>query len=143
MGDEHRDTGTGWPEREAVGGPPPAAPVDADAADDAAVAAAAVPSAEDMPEAAPRPDDDQSAPREATDGAPVRQRVGWSLPGRLGPAGLGIAVLLATTFVGYTILIFFDLVFLAALLATSPVAIIFLIFQRYFVRGATEGAEKG
>jgi ABC-type maltose transport system permease subunit len=60
-----------------------------------------------------------------------------------GPAGLGIAVLLATTFVGYTILIFFDLVFLAALLATIPVAIIFLIFQRYFVRGATEGAEKG
>jgi uncharacterized protein YlxW (UPF0749 family) len=101
MGDEHRDTGTGWPEREAVGGPPPAAPVDADAADDAAVAAAAVPSAEDMPEAAPRPDDDQSAPREATDGAPVRQRVGWSLPGRLGPAGLGIAVLLAL--LGFTL----------------------------------------
>ncbi|MEV4532277.1 carbohydrate ABC transporter permease [Asanoa sp. NPDC049518] len=31
----------------------------------------------------------------------------------------------------------------AALLATIPVAIIFTIFQRYFVRGATEGAEKG
>ncbi len=31
----------------------------------------------------------------------------------------------------------------AALLATIPVAIIFAIFQRYFVRGATEGAEKG
>ncbi|GAA4447822.1 carbohydrate ABC transporter permease [Phytohabitans houttuyneae] len=31
----------------------------------------------------------------------------------------------------------------AALLATIPVAIIFVIFQRYFVRGATEGAEKG
>jgi multiple sugar transport system permease protein len=31
----------------------------------------------------------------------------------------------------------------AALLATIPVAIIFLVFQRYFVRGATEGAEKG
>ena len=31
----------------------------------------------------------------------------------------------------------------AALLATIPVAIIFVIFQRYFVRGATEGAERG
>ena len=31
----------------------------------------------------------------------------------------------------------------AALLATIPVAIIFFIFQRYFVRGATEGATKG
>jgi multiple sugar transport system permease protein len=31
----------------------------------------------------------------------------------------------------------------AAMLATVPVAIIFVIFQRYFVRGATEGAEKG
>ena len=31
----------------------------------------------------------------------------------------------------------------AALLATIPVAIVFLVFQRYFVRGATEGAEKG
>jgi multiple sugar transport system permease protein len=30
----------------------------------------------------------------------------------------------------------------AALLATIPVAIIFVIFQRYFVRGANEGAEK-
>jgi len=31
----------------------------------------------------------------------------------------------------------------AALLATIPVAIIFAIFQRYFIRGASEGAEKG
>jgi len=31
----------------------------------------------------------------------------------------------------------------AALLATLPVAVIFLIFQRYFVRGATEGGVKG
>jgi multiple sugar transport system permease protein len=31
----------------------------------------------------------------------------------------------------------------AALLATIPVAVIFLIFQRYFIRGATEGAVKG
>lgn len=31
----------------------------------------------------------------------------------------------------------------AALLATIPVAIIFVIFQRYFVRDANEGAEKG
>ncbi|TDC85415.1 carbohydrate ABC transporter permease [Micromonospora sp. KC606] len=31
----------------------------------------------------------------------------------------------------------------AALLATIPVAIIFVVFQRYFVRGATEGADKG
>lgn len=31
----------------------------------------------------------------------------------------------------------------AALLATIPVAIIFVIFQRYFVRGANEGADKG
>jgi multiple sugar transport system permease protein len=31
----------------------------------------------------------------------------------------------------------------AALLATIPVAIVFLVFQRYFVRGAMEGAEKG
>jgi multiple sugar transport system permease protein len=29
------------------------------------------------------------------------------------------------------------------LLATIPVAVIFLIFQRYFIRGATEGAVKG
>jgi multiple sugar transport system permease protein len=31
----------------------------------------------------------------------------------------------------------------AALMATLPVAVIFLIFQRYFVRGATEGGAKG
>jgi multiple sugar transport system permease protein len=31
----------------------------------------------------------------------------------------------------------------AALLATIPVAIVFVVFQRYYVRGATEGAEKG
>jgi len=31
----------------------------------------------------------------------------------------------------------------AALLATIPVAIIFLVFQRYFVRDANEGADKG
>lgn len=31
----------------------------------------------------------------------------------------------------------------AALLATIPVAVLFLIFQRYFVRGANEGAVKG
>ena len=31
----------------------------------------------------------------------------------------------------------------AALLATIPVAVIFVIFQRYFVRGANEGADKG
>lgn len=31
----------------------------------------------------------------------------------------------------------------AALLATIPVAIIFIVFQRYFIRGANEGAEKG
>jgi multiple sugar transport system permease protein len=31
----------------------------------------------------------------------------------------------------------------AALLATIPVAIIFAVFQRHFVRGANEGAEKG
>ena len=31
----------------------------------------------------------------------------------------------------------------AALLATIPVAVVFVVFQRYFVRGATEGAEKG
>jgi multiple sugar transport system permease protein len=31
----------------------------------------------------------------------------------------------------------------AALLATIPVAVIFLIFQRYFVRGANEGSIKG
>ncbi|SNT21937.1 multiple sugar transport system permease protein [Streptosporangium subroseum] len=31
----------------------------------------------------------------------------------------------------------------AAVLATIPVAIIFVIFQRYFIRGANEGAEKG
>ncbi|NMO57446.1 carbohydrate ABC transporter permease [Actinoplanes sp. TBRC 11911] len=31
----------------------------------------------------------------------------------------------------------------AALLATIPVAIIFVIFQRYFVRGAAEGGERG
>jgi multiple sugar transport system permease protein len=30
----------------------------------------------------------------------------------------------------------------AALLATIPVAIIFVVFQRYFVRGASEGSEK-
>ncbi|SCF40283.1 carbohydrate ABC transporter permease [Micromonospora mirobrigensis] len=31
----------------------------------------------------------------------------------------------------------------AALLATIPVALIFVVFQRYFVRGANEGADKG
>jgi multiple sugar transport system permease protein len=31
----------------------------------------------------------------------------------------------------------------AALLATIPVAIIFVIFQRYFVRGANEESSKG
>jgi len=31
----------------------------------------------------------------------------------------------------------------AALLATIPVAVLFVIFQRYFVRGANEGATKG
>lgn len=31
----------------------------------------------------------------------------------------------------------------AALLATIPVAIIFVVFQRFFVRGANEGADKG
>ncbi|MEU9836922.1 carbohydrate ABC transporter permease [Streptosporangium sp. NPDC048047] len=31
----------------------------------------------------------------------------------------------------------------AAVLATIPVAVIFVIFQRYFVRGANEGADKG
>ncbi|NHN55530.1 carbohydrate ABC transporter permease [Calidifontibacter sp. DB0510] len=31
----------------------------------------------------------------------------------------------------------------AALLTTIPVAVLFFIFQRYFVRGANEGAEKG
>jgi multiple sugar transport system permease protein len=31
----------------------------------------------------------------------------------------------------------------AALLATIPVAVIFLVFQRYFIRGANEGAVKG
>lgn len=31
----------------------------------------------------------------------------------------------------------------AALLATIPVALIFVVFQRYFIRGANEGAEKG
>jgi multiple sugar transport system permease protein len=31
----------------------------------------------------------------------------------------------------------------AALLATIPVAVIFLVFQRYFVRGANEGSVKG
>ncbi|MEV7226417.1 MULTISPECIES: carbohydrate ABC transporter permease [Polymorphospora] len=31
----------------------------------------------------------------------------------------------------------------AALLATIPVAVIFVIFQRYFIRGANEGSDKG
>jgi multiple sugar transport system permease protein len=31
----------------------------------------------------------------------------------------------------------------AAVLATIPVAVIFVVFQRYFVRGANEGADKG
>jgi multiple sugar transport system permease protein len=30
----------------------------------------------------------------------------------------------------------------ASLLMTIPVAIVFFVFQRYFVRGATEGADK-
>ncbi|WP_336921651.1 carbohydrate ABC transporter permease [Aquipuribacter sp. SD81] len=32
---------------------------------------------------------------------------------------------------------------LAALLMTIPVAVVFIVFQRYFVRGGTAGAEKG
>ncbi len=31
----------------------------------------------------------------------------------------------------------------AALLMTIPVAVVFIVFQRYFVRGGTAGAEKG
>ncbi|HTJ36908.1 MAG TPA: carbohydrate ABC transporter permease, partial [Dactylosporangium sp.] len=31
----------------------------------------------------------------------------------------------------------------AALLATIPVAVIFVVFQRYFIRGANEGGDKG
>ncbi|SCL31947.1 hypothetical protein [Micromonospora inyonensis] len=31
----------------------------------------------------------------------------------------------------------------AALLATIPVAIVFVVFQRYFVRDANDGADKG
>ncbi|MEV4110305.1 hypothetical protein [Nonomuraea sp. NPDC049695] len=31
----------------------------------------------------------------------------------------------------------------AALLATIPVAVVFVVFQRYFVRGANEGSDKG
>ena len=31
----------------------------------------------------------------------------------------------------------------AALLATIPVAVIFFVFQRHFVRGANEGGSKG
>jgi multiple sugar transport system permease protein len=31
----------------------------------------------------------------------------------------------------------------AALLTTIPVALVFFAFQRHFVRGASEGAEKG
>jgi multiple sugar transport system permease protein len=31
----------------------------------------------------------------------------------------------------------------AALLMTIPTALVFFIFQRYFVRGGTAGAEKG
>ena len=31
----------------------------------------------------------------------------------------------------------------SALLTTIPVAIVFFAFQRHFVRGANEGAEKG
>jgi len=31
----------------------------------------------------------------------------------------------------------------AALLMTIPVAVVFFVFQRYFVRGAVEGADKG
>ncbi|WP_241564019.1 carbohydrate ABC transporter permease [Nonomuraea polychroma] len=31
----------------------------------------------------------------------------------------------------------------AAVLATIPVAVVFVVFQRYFVRGANEGADKG
>jgi multiple sugar transport system permease protein len=31
----------------------------------------------------------------------------------------------------------------AALLTIIPVAVLFIIFQRYFVRGANEGSSKG
>jgi uncharacterized protein YlxW (UPF0749 family) len=98
MDDEHRDTGTGWPEREPAAGPPPAAPVDEDTADDAAAAAA---SAALAPENAPEPaaeadgDGDEAVRREATDDPRLHRLLGRSLPRRLGPAGLGIAVLLA------------------------------------------------
>jgi uncharacterized protein YlxW (UPF0749 family) len=96
MGDEHRDTGTGWPERDAVAGPPPAAPVDPDAADDAAAAAASVPaSGGGSQPTAEGADDDQTAQREAAETAPARRPVLGPIPGRLGPAGFGIAVLLA------------------------------------------------
>lgn len=37
----------------------------------------------------------------------------------------------------------FPITMAAALLMTIPVAIVFLIFQRFFVQGANAGAEKG
>lgn len=108
MGDEHRDTGTGWPEREPTAGPPAAAPVDPDTAADAATAAEAAPGgtagpattrgAEDEVAASPGvPDaaDDDGEPDTGGGAGGLRQLFGRSSQGRLGPAGLGIAVLLA------------------------------------------------
>jgi uncharacterized protein YlxW (UPF0749 family) len=108
MGDEHRDTGTGWPEQQPATGPPPAAPVDDGTADDAAAAAAAPAGGAAEPEAAGgaaepdiAADGDPSERREAaagtetTAGRPARRFFGWAMPRGLGPAGIGIAVLLA------------------------------------------------
>jgi uncharacterized protein YlxW (UPF0749 family) len=131
MGDEHKDTGTGWPQREPAVGPPPAAPVDPEAEADAVTAAGAVtdtgsepetdaadPSAQDSRDRATDPaagpqdsrDPDGEADRVADDPArgpgelePSHPLPRTSLRRRIGPAGLGIAVLLAL--LGFTLVV--------------------------------------
>jgi uncharacterized protein YlxW (UPF0749 family) len=70
MGDEHKDTGTGWPPAEPAVGPPPAAPVDPDAAAEAATAAEAADRAAPVPDTG-EPGDTEPGPDGTADAAEV------------------------------------------------------------------------
>lgn len=104
MGDEHKDTGTGWPQERPAAGQPPAAPVDPDTAADAASAAQATGSGAEVDETDTKvPDRDGTAEAEADEaaGEPGRQPSEEPIRRRIGAAGLGIAILLAL--LGFTL----------------------------------------
>lgn len=111
MGDEHRDTGTGWPEAKPAVGPPSAAPVDPDAAADAVTAAESTESGARQPDTSPvdaAEVSDDAAADDVGDVAGTKGELGSErqlseapIRRRIGPAGLGIAVLLAL--LGFTL----------------------------------------